>query len=111
MELVCDGNYSFDRFFEALRDATVTFTMTDIATGVPRVLNAPARVLPQEDNACVERYVIQYDWKERDTRQPGSYRGQFNIKFNGNIWAEGVDYPTGNLVVPIREELRITVRP
>lgn len=110
MELICDDPYSFNRFFEALQDATVTFTMVDIETGNAKILNAPCDILPKENEGCSEEYVIQYNWKERDTKFPGQYRGQFNIKFNGNISSEGVQYPEGNLIVPIQEELMIFVQ-
>ena len=34
----------------------------------------------------------------------------FDISFNGNIISDGIDYPTGNLKVPIEESLLIIVK-
>lgn len=109
LELIQDGRHDFNKFFEAIQDASITFTMIDVATGVVKIANAPATIQPKENNNCVEEYVIQYNWRERDTKQVGTYRGQFNIKFNGNLSSDGVKYPTGNLIVPIREELYIYI--
>ena len=38
------------------------------------------------------------------------YKGWFEIKFNGNISQDGVEFPTGNLKVPIEEQLRIVIK-
>lgn len=109
LELIQDGRHDFNKFFEALQDSSITFTMTDVATGAVKIANAKATIQPKEHNNCVEEYIIQYNWRERDTKQPGTYRGQFNIKFNGNLSSDGVHYPLGNLIVPIREELYIYI--
>ena len=58
----------------------------------------------------MNKYVLQYKWKERDVNRVGTYQGWFDISFNGNIISDGIDYPTGNLKVPIEESLLIIVK-
>lgn len=112
MELILDGRYDYKKSLinNAIQDSDVTFSMRNYETDVYKIVNAPARILLMNDGSCEEKYVLEYDWTERDTRYPGVFEGEFEIKFNGNIIEEGVDYPTGNLIVPIQEELRIYIK-
>lgn len=111
MELLNDGRRNFRKFYNAIQDATVTFTMVNKETGIKKVANAPAYVIPRDkdESGCKDEYLIEYRWKERDTREPGSYIAHFRIHFNGNVMQDGKSYPQGDLVVPITEELQITV--
>ena len=63
----------------------------------------------REDGGCVEQYVICYDWRKHDTKEEGTYLGTFNIEF-GEVKNDDYTYPTGNLIVPIREDLLITIK-
>lgn len=112
MELICDGRYDFQKSLinEALQDSEVTFNMMDDETGLMKISNAKANVVLANSGSCDEKYILQYRWKERDVQRSGYYLGWFEIKFNGNLTSEGVDYPTGNLKVPIEEELRIVIK-
>lgn len=111
MELVNDGRRDFRKFYEAIQDAKVTFSMTNKSTGIKRIANAEAFVIPRDKDVsgCKDEYLIEYRWKERDTREPGQYIGVFRIHFNGNVMQDGKVYPTGDLIVPIEEELQITI--
>lgn len=110
VELIDDGRHDFAKFFDAIQNSEITFTMTDYDTGVIKIANAPATIRLRENNGCVEQYVICYDWKERDVRKAGTFKGQFNIKLLPDLTSEGVTYPHGNLIVPIREDLMIYIR-
>jgi hypothetical protein len=112
MELILDGRYDYKKSLinNAIQDSHVMFSMKDHETGVYKIINAPAKIRLMEDGGCEEKYILEYSWTERDTRYSGVYDGVFEIKFNGNIKEEGVDYPTGNLIVPIQEELRIYIK-
>jgi hypothetical protein len=110
MELILDGRHDFWKFHNAIQDAEITFSMTNINTNVMKVVNAPCYIKRREDGGCEEQYVICYDWKERDTRESGEFEGVFTIHFNGNLSGEDVFYPQGDLIVPIREKLIITIR-
>ena len=110
MELILDGRNDFDKFYDVIQDADIYFSMESTETGILKISNQLAELVKIKSDGCEERYAIQYKWKERDTKIPGIYKGWFNIKFRGEISQYGVDYPTGNLIMPIGEELRIYVQ-
>lgn len=112
LELINDGRYDFQKSLinDALQDSNVTFTMVDEETGLLKIAHERANVVYDKDSGCDERYILQYVWKERDVKKPGFYRGFFEIKFNGDLISDGVTYPTGNLKVPIEEDLRIIIK-
>lgn len=110
MEIIKDGRFNFDKFYDVVQDADITFSMESTETGILKVSKQPAELLKVKDLGCEDQFVIQYTWKERDTRIPGIYRGWFDIKFRGEISQYGVDYPVGNLIMPIGDELRIYVQ-
>lgn len=112
MELINDGRNDFKRSLidNAIQDSVVTFSMRDSETGVLKVGNAPADIVLANDTGCEEKYILQYKWKERDVRTPGIFDAWFEIKFNGNIVEYGVEYPDGNLKVPIMEDLKIFIK-
>lgn len=112
MELINDGRYDFQKSLinDALQDSVVTFNMKDEETGILKIANAKANIVLADEESCQERYILQYKWKERDVKNSGVFRGWFNISFNGNLTSDGVDYPKGNLIVPIEEGLRIIIK-
>lgn len=111
MELIYDGRHSFEKFWDAVQNADITFTMTNVDTGVIKIANAPCYIKLREDEGCVDEYVICYEWKKRDTKEKGVYEGIFTINFNDEITNEnGVTYPKGELIMPIREKLFIVIQ-
>ena len=109
MEVINDGRNDFRKAYLALQAATVTFTMTNMETGVKKIANAKAYVVEKEDTGCEEAYIIEYRWNKRDTDTPGNYIGQFKIKFDDNISIDGMTFPKGELIAPIAEDLIITI--
>lgn len=111
MELIYDGRHDFNKFWDAIQDSDITFTMTNVDTKVIKIANAPCYIKLREINGCVNQYVICYDWKKRDTKERGTYEGVFTINFNGNLTSEtDTSYPKGDLIMPIREKLMITIQ-
>ena len=112
MELINDGRYDFQKSLlnDALQDSVVTFNMKDEETGILKVAKAKANIVLAEDESCQERYVLQYKWNKRDVSKEGFYKVWFEIAFNVNIKSKEIEYPTGNLIVPIEEDLRIIVK-
>ena len=112
MELINDGRYDFQKSLlnDALQDSVVTFNMKSEETGILKISQANANIVLANEDSCQERYILQYKWKERDVKQEGTFYGWFEIKFNGNLTSDGVDYPKGNLIVPIEEDLRIIIK-
>lgn len=110
MEVINNGRNNFHKLYTALQSADVYFTMVDVNTGVKRIVNASANVVERENGGCDDEYVIEYKWKERDTKVPGIYRGQFRIVFDStNTSSEDGTLPVGELIVPIAEELIIHI--
>ena len=113
MELINDGRYDFyrsDVINKALQDAVITFSMKNVDSGLWKISNAPCNLMLEDSNGCEERYLIEYQWKPRDTKEPGIYQGFFTISFNGNISESGVDFPQGKLIMPISEDLIIHIK-
>jgi hypothetical protein len=112
MELFQDGRYDFKRSLidNALQDAVVTFTMVDSETGLLKIAEAPADIVIAKPEGCEEKFLLQYKWTERDVRKEGIFNGWFEIKFNGNLTENGVEYPKGNLKVPIQDDLVIYIK-
>jgi hypothetical protein len=113
MELINDGRTDYiktDIINKSLQDAVVKFSMKNTETGVLKISNAPCNVVLAKTEGCEEKYVIEYQWKERDTKEKGVYQGWFTINFNGNLTEENVDFPQGKLIVPISEDLMIYIK-
>ena len=109
MELIKDGWHDFNKCYVALQNAEIYFNMIDADTGVKRIVNAKANVVPIENNGCEEKVKIQYKWNKKDTKNTGIFKGSFKIIFNDDIVMEDVVFPTGELIVPIAEELLINI--
>lgn len=113
MTLINDGRYDYlksDVMGKALQDAKVTFSMRNVDTDILKISNAKCNIVLAEDTGCEEIYVIEYKWKERDTKEEGIFKGQFTIDFNGNISEEGVVFPEGRMIMPISEDLIIYIK-
>lgn len=109
MELIEDGRHDFNKIHECLQNSTITFTMVNMDTGVTKIAKAPAYIKLRENGGCVDQYVVCYNWKKRDVNEVGNYIGKFNIEF-GQVKNDEYDYPIGNLIMPIREDLMITIK-
>ena len=111
MELIKDGRYDFKKAMidNAIQDSVVKFYMKDTETDLLKVAKADADIVLAQEEGCEEKYILQYKWKERDTKKEGIYEGWFEINFNGNLKEEGVDYPSGKMIVPIQEKLQIII--
>ena len=110
MELIEDGRHDFRKFYESIQNCTITFTMVNVDTKITKIAKAPCYIKLKEDDGCVDKYVICYDWKPRDTKETGTFKGTFELTF-GEIKSDETEYPTGNLNIPIREELTIVILP
>jgi hypothetical protein len=101
LELINDGRNNFHHFYEKIQNATITFTMVDVETGVVKVAKQPASIFfDNTTSEYCEEYTIGYVWKRRDTSKVGKYRGLFEIEFQDG---------SGPLIVPIKEELYINI--
>lgn len=111
MELIEDGRHDFGKFAECVQGADITFTMTNVDTSVVKISKAGAYIKLRDGDSCGENYVICYDWKARDTKEAGTYKGVFELTFPSDIKSDEYEYPSGVLGMPIRNELIITILP
>ena len=109
MEVINDGRHNFDKIYIALQAADVTFNMIDNNNGIKRIVNKKCNIVPIEDNGCIEKVKVQYQWCKNDTREKGQFKGYFKVTFKDNIVMEDITFPKGDLIVPIAEELIINV--
>lgn len=112
MEVINDGRYDYRKSLinYSLLDSKVTFTMKNIETGLLKISKAPAEIVLAKTDGCDDKYILQYTWKPRDTKEEGIFEGWFDITFNGNLTQEGESFLTGNFRVPIEEKLLIYIR-
>ena len=109
MEVINDGRHNFDKIYIALQAADVTFNMTDNNNGIKKIVNKKCNIVPIENNGCVEKVKVQYQWCKNDTREKGQFKGYFKVSFKDDIVMEDMMFPKGDLIVPIAEELIINV--
>lgn len=111
MELIEDGHIDFinrNAYNNAIQNADITFSMKN-EKGVLKISKAKANIVKPCDDCCDEPFIIEYVWKKRDTKEVGKYEGWFEITFNDDIYEEGVEYPSGTLIMPIHEPLYIYI--
>ena len=109
MEVINDGRHNFDKIYIALQAADVTFNMIDNNNGIKKIVNKKCNIVPIENNGCVEKVKVQYQWNKNDTKEKGQFKGYFKVSFKDNIVMEDITFPKGDLIVPIAEELIINV--
>ena len=110
MQLNNDGRKDYHKFYLALQAAdSVVFSMTNLDTGIRKISKAPAEVITDEDAGCEERLLLRYRWNKRDTNEAGRFVGLFEIQMSDNIVVDGMVFTSGNLIVPIAEELIINI--
>jgi len=105
MGLIKEGSTDFNKFYDMLENSAVTFSMRNESTGVIKVANKAAEVEYFVDDNGYRKYHIVYTFTEEETDTPGSYLGEFDIKF--------FDYTntlSGTLIAPIGERLTINIQ-
>lgn len=109
MEVINDGRHNFNKIYVALQAADVTFNMIDNNNGIKKIVNKKCNIVPIEDNGCIEKVKVQYQWNKNDTKEKGQFKGYFKVTFKDNIVMKDITFPKGDLIVPIAEELIINV--
>jgi hypothetical protein len=113
MELICDGVYDYKKsmlFNNSIQNASVSFSMKNIENDVLKISKSKVEIVSPNCECCNDNYILQYSWTKRDVNESGTYKGWFEIKFNGDLYEEGVNYHSGNLIIPIENELIIHIQ-
>ena len=101
LELIQDGRTDFHHFHEKIQNSKIYFTMSDVITGVKRIAKKSATIEQVQPENCVgEEFYLVYQFTEKETSVAGRYAAQFEIVFLDD---------SGTLIVPIREELFVSV--
>lgn len=124
LELVNDAKYDFFKsnvYNYSIQNADIYFSMED-ANGILCISKQPCNLILENDGTCEERYIIEYPWKDKDTKRKGQFVGYFLIDFKEDLIApnnssylnnenniSGPDYPKGTLIMPVNEELQIFI--
>ena len=87
----------------------MTITYFGIGYFIKKIVNKKCSIVPVEDNGCIEKVKVQYQWNKNDTKEKGQFKGYFKVTFKDNIVMEDITFPKGDLIVPIAEELIINV--
>ena len=112
MELISDGKYEYKKnviFNNSIQNADITFSMKNITNDILKVSKAKADIVQTSDCDCEPKFILQYTWKKRDVNESGVFKGWFEINFKGDLYEEGIEHLSGNLIVPIDEELIINI--
>lgn len=102
MELIEDGFFANNDFYDDLLNATITFTMIDANTCKPKIKCKSAELYQKKDcypNSC-DKYFLLYQWTAKDTNTRGTYNAFFEITFLDN---------NKKLIIPIKKELQISI--
>ena len=110
IEPIVNGRHSFKKLYEAIQSANVSFSMKDVDSGIWKIANSEAHIVPSNEVGCEDRFKIQYRWKLRDTKDVGTYVAQFKIVFKEDIVSGDTIFPKGELIVPIGEDIIVNVR-
>jgi hypothetical protein len=104
MRPIENSNLDYNKFMTMLENSAITFSMRNKYTGVYKVANKTGGIVLRKKRVNVsqrDEYYIYYKFLKKDTNTAGEYVGSFNIDFLGD--------ETGNLVVPIQEDLNIVI--
>lgn len=112
MELICDGKYDDKKsylFNNAIQNANITFSMKNIETNRLKISKSPADIVSVNNDGCGPIFLLQYTWNNRDVKEKGVFKAWFEIFFNDDLYENQENYPAGNLIVPIGNELIIHI--
>jgi antitoxin component of RelBE/YafQ-DinJ toxin-antitoxin module len=82
MELIQDGRYNWESFYNKLQNSNIYFTMADLNTGVKKIGKKQTAALLKEscadcDDCLGDEYYLSYKFSERDTNKEGVYIAKF----------------------------------
>lgn len=103
-----DSTESINDIAEKLANSSVTFSMRDVETGMLKVANAEAEFVLYEsrEDTNIKQLLLKYQFTSSDTNREGTYLGEFKIDI---LDTNQNNLKTGELIVPIKNELYIHV--
>lgn len=108
MKLIKDGGNDFQKFHNALENSSITFSMIDVNTGAYKIANKAGGIIQKEklvNDDEPNEYYIYYKFTSGDTKNIGTYKGEFKI----NLYDVSGSTTTGTFIGPIQQDLIIRV--
>ena len=83
LELIKDGRNDYKKFHEMIQNSTITFSMSEVETGIKKIGKKPALCIAKEpaSDCEVEEYYLAYQFSKKETKKAGTFAGQFVIEF------------------------------
>ena len=75
LNIVDNGRNDYNNFLNTLELSSLFFSMTNVDTGIPKIMNKPAGVGGTSPN-----YFVYYQFQNTDTTKEGRFEGEFIIK-------------------------------
>ena len=106
LKMIDDGRNDKSFANDLLENSNISFSMTDVKTNKPIILNEPCYLANRKErlNQELKEYCIIYRFTEEGTSVPGRYEGIITIEFLDTDLEV-----TSKLIVPIKEKLYINV--
>ena len=95
VEVLNESRNGYNQLDPLISTSVVTFSMKDVKTGVFKIANAIASVVPNKDGSG---YILSYQFSKKNTNKNGNYSGYFKITNERGVYE-----------VPIESSLLITV--
>ena len=93
LNIVNNGRNDYDRFLNTLELSSLFFSMTNVDTGIPKIVNKPAGIGGVSPN-----YFIYYQFQNSDTLREGRFEAEFVLKNSD-----------GTLILNLGEKLFINI--
>lgn len=95
-----DGRSDFRSFLSTITESTISFTMVDVDTGIPKILNRVSNfIIDDSPNGVSPSEVFLYiQFNNKDTKKTGRFEIKFNITNN-----------TGSIEIPLSERLFVYI--
>jgi len=75
LNIVNNGRNDYDNFLNTLELSSLFFSMTNVDTGIPKIVNKPAGIGGTSPN-----YFIYYQFQNSDTTKEGRFETEFYMK-------------------------------
>lgn len=81
LNVVDNGRNQYDNFLNTLDLSALFFSMTNVDSGIPKIINRPAGV-----GGTYPNYFLYYQFQNSDTTKEGRFEGEFIIRNNDGTY-------------------------
>ena len=100
LNIIDNGRNDYNSFLNTIELSSLFFSMTNVDTGIPKIMNKPAGVGIYNSPIIsgVSQYYIYYQFQNTDTTREGRFEGEFILKNDDGV-----------LVLTLGEKLYINI--